>query len=92
MRRPWTDKIYVPPEQVVGSSIKTKFVMRDGIPTTFRLPVVNFIDDKDGKQPLDGCRHEARLEDHISFPKAVSGGGVAHWHPNNRDFQLAALH
>ncbi|WP_249140901.1 MULTISPECIES: HAD family phosphatase [Bradyrhizobium] len=48
--RPWTDKIYgVPPEQVVGSSIKTKFVMRDGIPTIFRLPAVNFIDDKDGK-------------------------------------------
>jgi hypothetical protein len=34
---------------VVGSSIKTKFVMRDGIPTIFRLPAVNFIDDKDGK-------------------------------------------
>jgi len=48
--RPWTDKVYgVPPEQVVGSSIKTKFVMRDGIPTLFRLPAVNFIDDKAGK-------------------------------------------
>jgi haloacid dehalogenase-like hydrolase len=48
--RPWTDKVYgVPPEQVVGSSIKTKFVMRDGIPTLFRLPAVNFVDDKAGK-------------------------------------------
>jgi hypothetical protein len=48
--RPWVEKIYgVPPEQVVGSSIKTKFVMRDGIPTIFRLPEVNFIDDKGGK-------------------------------------------
>jgi haloacid dehalogenase-like hydrolase len=48
--RPWTEKIYgVPPEQVVGSSIKTKFVMRDGIPTLFRLPEVNFVDDKTGK-------------------------------------------
>ena len=29
--RPWTEKVYgVPPEQVVGSSIKTKFQMRDG--------------------------------------------------------------
>ena len=47
---PWTEKIYgVPPEQVIGSSIKTKFVMRDGIPTIFRLPEVNFIDDKAGK-------------------------------------------
>jgi hypothetical protein len=48
--RPWTEKIYgVPPEQVVGSSIKTRFVMRDGIPTIFRLPEANFIDDKAGK-------------------------------------------
>jgi hypothetical protein len=48
--RPWTEKAYgVPPEQVIGSSIKTKFQMRDGIPTLFRLPEVNFIDDKAGK-------------------------------------------
>lgn len=48
--RPWTDKVYgVPPDQVVGSSIKTKFEMRDGIPTLFRLPELNFIDDKAGK-------------------------------------------
>jgi hypothetical protein len=50
MMRPWTEKIYgVPPEQVVGSSIKTQFEMRDGVPTLFRLPEVNFIDDKAGK-------------------------------------------
>jgi hypothetical protein len=48
--RPWTEKAYgVPPEQVIGSSIKTKFQMRDGIPTLFRLPEVNFVDDKAGK-------------------------------------------
>jgi hypothetical protein len=48
--RPWSEKVYgVPPEQVVGSSIKTQFVMKDGIPTLFRLPEVNFIDDKAGK-------------------------------------------
>jgi len=48
--RPWTERVYgVPPEQVVGSSIKTKFVMRDGRPTLFRLPEVNFVDDKAGK-------------------------------------------
>jgi phosphoserine phosphatase len=48
--RPWTERIYgVPPEQVVGSSIKTRFEMRDGQPLLFRLPEVNFIDDKAGK-------------------------------------------
>jgi hypothetical protein len=48
--RPWTEQIYgVPPEQVVGSSIKTKFQFKDGIPELFRLPDVHFIDDKAGK-------------------------------------------
>src|SRR5262249_43470704 len=48
--RPWSERIYgVEPQQVVGSSIKTKFQMRDGQPELFRLPEVDFIDDKDGK-------------------------------------------
>ncbi len=48
--RPWTEQTYgIPPEQVVGSSIKTKFEMRDGKPVLIRLPEINFIDDKAGK-------------------------------------------
>src|SRR5712671_6782782 len=48
--RPWTERVYgIPPEQVVGSSIKTKFEMRGGRPALFRLPEINFIDDKAGK-------------------------------------------
>jgi hypothetical protein len=48
--RPWTERVYgIPPEQVVGSSIKTKFEFRDGQPVLMRLPKLNFIDDKAGK-------------------------------------------
>jgi hypothetical protein len=48
--RPWTEMVYgVPPEQVVGSSIKTMLDTRDGKPVLVRLPEVNFIDDKAGK-------------------------------------------
>lgn len=48
--RPWTEKVYgIPPEQVIGSSIKTKFELRDGTPVLARLPELNFIDDKEGK-------------------------------------------
>jgi phosphoserine phosphatase len=48
--RPWTEQTYgIPPEQVVGSSIKTKFEIRDGKPVLVRLPEINFIDDKAGK-------------------------------------------
>src|SRR5207245_7974258 len=48
--RPWTEKVYgIPPEQVVGSSIKTKYELHDGKPVLMRLPEMNFIDDKTGK-------------------------------------------
>ena len=48
--RPWVERVYgIPPEQVVGSSIKTKFEMRDGVPVIVRLPELDFIDDKAGK-------------------------------------------
>jgi len=48
--RPWAEKVYgVPPEQVIGSSIKTKYEVRDGKPVLVRLPELNFIDDKAGK-------------------------------------------
>ncbi len=48
--RPWTEKVYgIPPEQVVGSTIKTKYEMRDGKPVLIRLPQIDFIDDKTGK-------------------------------------------
>ena len=48
--RPWTEKVYgIPPEQVVGSSIKTKLEMRDGGPVLVRLPEIDFVDDKEGK-------------------------------------------
>jgi hypothetical protein len=48
--RPWTEKVYgIPPEQVIGSSIQTRFELRDGKPVLVRLPQINFIDDKAGK-------------------------------------------
>ncbi|MFZ0613812.1 MAG: HAD family hydrolase [Desulfobacterales bacterium] len=48
--RPMTEKVYgIPPEQVVGSTIKTKYEVRDGEPVLIRLPQIDFIDDKTGK-------------------------------------------
>jgi phosphoglycolate phosphatase-like HAD superfamily hydrolase len=48
--RPWAERVYgIPPEQIVGSSIKTKFELRDGKPVLVRLPEINFVDDKAGK-------------------------------------------
>lgn len=48
--RPWTEKVYgIPPEQVVGSSTKTKYEIRYGKSVLVRLPELDFIDDKSGK-------------------------------------------
>jgi phosphoglycolate phosphatase-like HAD superfamily hydrolase len=48
--RPWTEEVYgIPSEQVIGSSGKVKFEMKDGNPVLIKLPEINFIDDKEGK-------------------------------------------
>lgn len=48
--RPWVEEVYsIPRDQVVGSSIKTKFEIVDGEAQVIRLPELDFIDDKEGK-------------------------------------------
>jgi phosphoserine phosphatase len=48
--RVFAEKVYgIPPEQVIGSSIVTKFEMVDGVPVLTRLPELNFMDDNVGK-------------------------------------------
>jgi len=48
--RPWAEKVYgIPPEQVIGSSVKQTFELRNGQPVLVRLPQINFIDDGPGK-------------------------------------------
>ncbi len=48
--RVFAEEVYgIPPEQVIGSSIKTRYEYRDGNPVLVRLPELNFVDDKAGK-------------------------------------------
>ncbi|HNP60076.1 MAG TPA: HAD family hydrolase, partial [Nitrospirales bacterium] len=48
--RPWVERIYgIPPEQVIGSSIKTQYEVREGKPVLVRLREFNFFNDKAGK-------------------------------------------
>ncbi len=48
--RPWVRQAYgVPPDEVVGSSIKTRFQMDGDIPVLYRLAEINFVDDGPGK-------------------------------------------
>lgn len=58
--RAWVERVYgIPPEQVVGSSILTKYEVRDGVPVLVRLPEINFVDDKAGK-PVGINQHIGR--------------------------------
>jgi hypothetical protein len=58
--RVWAEQVYgIPPEQIVGSSIKTRYELRDGKPVLVRLPELNFIDDKAGK-PVGINQHIGR--------------------------------
>jgi hypothetical protein len=58
--RPWTERVYgIPPEQVVGSTSKLQYEVKDGQPAILRLPQIDFIDDKTGK-PVGIQKHIGR--------------------------------
>jgi hypothetical protein len=68
--RQWGERVYgVTPEQVIGSSIKTRFELRDGKPVLMRLPHLNFNNDKAGK-PVTIHQHIGRA------PLAAFGNSV----------------
>lgn len=73
--RVFAEAVYgIPPEQVIGSRVKLKYVVRDGRPALFRLPEVTFIDDKDGK-PVG-------IEEHIGRRPIAAFGN------SDGDFQM----
>jgi phosphoglycolate phosphatase-like HAD superfamily hydrolase len=48
--RAFAEQVYgIPPEQVIGSTGKQKFELRDGKPVLVKLPDLDFIDDEEGK-------------------------------------------
>ena len=49
----------IPPEQVVGSSLRSRYEVRDGNPVIVKLPELGFIDDKEGK-PVAIVHHIGR--------------------------------
>jgi phosphoserine phosphatase len=68
--RQWGERVYgVPPEQVIASSVETRFEMRDGKPVLQRLPKLNFNNDKAGK-PVAIHQHVGR------WPIAAFGNSV----------------
>jgi haloacid dehalogenase-like hydrolase len=65
--RQWGERIYdVTPEQIIGSSIETRFELRDGKPVLMRLPQLNFNNDKAGKP--------VTIHQHIGRPPTAAFG------------------
>jgi phosphoglycolate phosphatase-like HAD superfamily hydrolase len=91
--RVWTEQAYgIPPEQVVGSSIKTKFELRDGKPVLMRLPQLNFNDDKAGK-PIAINQHIGRRPV-MAFGNSVGDQQMLEYTQggNGARFELLVLH
>ncbi len=72
--RQWGERVYgVAPEQVIGSSIKTRFEARDGKPVLMRLPQLNVNNDK-AEKPVAIHQHIGR------WPIAAFGNSVGDQH------------
>jgi len=73
--RVFAEQVYgIPPEQVIGSSIKTKFELRSGKPVIVRLPEIDFIDDKAGKP--------------VGIPKFIGRRPIAAFGNSDGDLQM----
>jgi phosphoserine phosphatase len=72
--RQWGERVYgVTPEQVIGSSIETRYEMCDGKPVLMRLPRLSFNNDKADK-PVAINQHIGRC------PVAAFGNSVGDQH------------
>lgn len=73
--RPWAERVYgVPPEQVIGSSIKLSYKLVNGTPTLMREADIDFVDDKAGKP--------------IGIYKALGEKPIAAFGNSDGDFQM----
>ncbi len=88
--RPWVEKVYgIPPEQVIGSSIKTRYEFQDGVPRLMRLPEINFVDDKSGK-PVGINQHIGRRPV-MAFGNSDGDLQMLQWTTSTKGPSLGAL-
>jgi phosphoglycolate phosphatase-like HAD superfamily hydrolase len=91
--RPWVEQTYgIPPEQVVGSSIRTKFELRDGKPALVKLPELNFNGDNGGK-PVAINQHIGRRPV-MAFGNSVGDQQMLEYTQggSGKRFELLVLH
>jgi phosphoserine phosphatase len=76
--RVYSQRVYgVPPEQVVGSTIETKYRMENGKPVLMRLPKVSFINDGEGK--AIGIERAIGKRPHAAFGNSDGDREMLEW-------------
>jgi len=89
--RVYSQRVYgIPPEQVVGSSIVTKYEMKDGKPVLMRLPKVFFVDDHDGK--AIGINLFIGKRPHAAFGNSDGDREMLEWTAAGNGARLKMLH
>lgn len=91
--RPWTGKVYnIPPEQVVGTAIKTEFRLVDGKPELLRLADLEFLNDFGGK-PV-GINSHIGLRPIASFGNSTGDQQMLEWTAagDGRRLMMLVLH
>ena len=70
--RGFAERVYgIPPEQVVGSTGKLKFEMRDGKPVLIKLPALDFFDDKEASRSPSKPTSAAGRSRRSAIPTAI---------------------
>jgi hypothetical protein len=88
--RVWSESVYgIPPEQVIGSRVKTKLEMRGGKPAIVRLPELEFLDDKEGK-PI-GIHHAIGRQPVMAFGNSDGDLQMLQWTMAGEGARFAAL-
>jgi phosphoglycolate phosphatase-like HAD superfamily hydrolase len=73
----------IPPEQVIGSSNKATYQLRDGKPVITKLPELNFVDDKAGK-PV-AIHHHIGRRPIAAFGNSDGDFQMLEWTTSRRD-------
>ncbi len=88
--RAWTDRVYdIPPEQVVGSSCKLKYEVKDGKPEIEHLGEIDFIDD--GEQKPVGIEKFIGKRPIAAFGNSDGDLAMLQWTAGGKGKRLAAI-
>jgi len=88
--RAWAERAYgIPPDQVVGSTGKMKYELRDGKPVLMRLPGVDFVDDHAGK-PV-GIQHFIGRRPIAAFGNSDGDREMLEWTAAGKGARFALL-